>query len=180
MGQRSLLGFGLGLLLMGCALPSGSAFNARSNPVAPVITTQANTLSQSLPITAQITIAGQVIQLEVANTAQQQAIGLMGRTSLANDRGMLFPFNPPRPAQFWMKNTLISLDMLFIRKGVIKAIAVKAPPCKADPCPTYGSGNEVIDQVVEVRGGRAAELGLKVGDRISIQFLNKPGAAQNP
>lgn len=95
----------------------------------------------------------------------------MNRTSLASDRGMLFPFNPPRPAQFWMKNTLIPLDMLFLRNGVIKSIAKNVPPCKADPCPTYGSPNEEIDQVIELRGGSALQLGLKVGDRVSVQFL---------
>jgi uncharacterized membrane protein (UPF0127 family) len=131
-------------------------------------------MAQNLPISAIADIAGEKVQLEVANTPQEQATGLMGRTSLGDDRGMLFPFNPPRPVQFWMKNTLISLDMIFVRQGVVKAIATDVPPCKSDPCPAYGSANEVIDQVIEVRGGRSKALGLKVGDRLPVQLF-KPG-----
>ena len=122
---------------------------------------------QVLPITAQAQISGQIINLEVAKTPKEQAMGLMYRTELADDRGMLFLFDPPRKVNFWMKNCKISLDMIFIRSGVVKAIALDVPPCVADPCPMYGSGVP-IDQVIEVRGGRIRELGLKVGDRIII------------
>lgn len=129
--------------------------------------------SQALPISAVATIAGQPIQLEVARTLPQQATGLMGRQSLADDRGMLFPFRPPLRVSFWMKNVLIPLDMVFLRKGKVKAISSNVPPCNAEPCPTYGPDSE-IDQVIELRGGRATELGLKVGDTIKIQFLPAP------
>ncbi len=149
---------GLGLFLIGCASTSVS-----SQP----------SMVQSLPIAAQTRIGGNLIQLEVARTPQQQEIGLMNRTKLANDRGMLFPFDPPRPVQFWMRNTLIPLDMLFLRNGVVAGIAQNVPPCKADPCPTYGDRNQDIDQVIELRGGRAAELGLKAGDRLAVQFVKK-------
>jgi hypothetical protein len=123
-----------------------------------------------LPISALAEMAGQKISLEVARTPEEQAMGLMYRTSLAADRGMLFPFEPPRPVSFWMKNTLIPLDMVFLRNGEVKAIAANVPPCTTTPCPSYGPSTE-IDQVIELRGGRAAELGLKVGDRVSIKFL---------
>ncbi|NES04997.1 MAG: DUF192 domain-containing protein [Okeania sp. SIO2F4] len=122
---------------------------------------------QVLPITAKAQISGQIINLEVAKTPKEQAMGLMYRTELADDRGMLFSFDPPRKVDFWMKNCQISLDMIFIRSGVVKAIALDVPPCLADPCPVYGSGVPV-DRVIEVRGGRITELGLKVGDRIII------------
>ncbi len=161
--ESRLSGLSLGLLLLGCHVTSVEP--SMSVPPAPA-------MQQSLPITAQAKIGKTVIQLEVAQTPEQQRIGLMNRTSLASDRGMVFPFNPPRPVQFWMKNTLIPLDMLFVRKGVIKSIAKNVPPCKADPCSTYGSPAENIDQVIELRGGRAAELGLKVGARLPIQFLS--------
>ncbi len=123
---------------------------------------------QNLPIQAQAMISGKKINLEVAETPQEQAIGLMYRTFLPDDRGMLFSFDPPRKANFWMKNCQISLDMIFIRSGIVKAIAENVPPCFTDPCPTYGP-NMLIDQVIELRGGRAAELDLKIGDQIVIK-----------
>jgi uncharacterized membrane protein (UPF0127 family) len=101
---------------------------------------------------------------------EQQAMGLMYRTSLPDDRGMLFDFKPARLVNFWMKNCKISLDMIFLRDGVVEAIELSAPPCTADPCPTYGP-DTAVDRVIELRGGRAAELGVKVGDRIEIEFF---------
>lgn len=129
--------------------------------------TQNSKKGQILPITAQAIISGQTINLEVTKTPQEQAMGLMYRNSLPDDRGMLFSFDPPRQVTFWMKNCQMSLDMIFIRSGIVKAIAENVPPCLADPCPTYGS-DVSIDRVIELRGGRAAELNLKVGDQIVI------------
>lgn len=150
-------------------------------PPSPVVLSSPTSAGQMLPISAQAEIGGQRILLEVARTQQQQQIGLMYRTSLAANRGMLFSFDPPRPVSFWMKNTKIPLDMIFLQAGRVKAISANVPPCTADPCPSYGPENTIIiDQVIELRGGRAAELGLKVGDRVSIKFLdgNTTPAAQ--
>lgn len=122
---------------------------------------------QILPITAQAQISGQKINLEVTSTPQQQAMGLMYRAELADDRGMLFSFSPARKVAFWMKNCLIPLDLIFMNSGIVEAIQNKAPPCLTAPCPTYGPDVE-IDQVIELRGGRALELDLKVGDQIKI------------
>jgi hypothetical protein len=94
----------------------------------------------------------------------------MYRTSLPDNRGMLFEFKSARRVSFWMKNCKISLDMIFLRDGVVKAIELSAPPCTADACPTYGP-NTTVDRVIELRGGRATELGVKVGDPIEIEFL---------
>jgi hypothetical protein len=93
---------------------------------------------------------------------------------------MLFPFDPPRPASFWMKNTLIPLDMIFLRNGEVKAIEADVPPCTTTPCPSYGPDQIEIDQVIELRAGRAAELGLKVGDRVNIKFLGGNTAPSAP
>jgi uncharacterized protein len=124
---------------------------------------------QKLPITSQFSFKGQTIMLEVARTSQEQSTGLMNRTELGKDRGMLFVFSPPRPVSFWMKNTLIPLDMIFVSNGVVKYIGAQALPCKQDPCPTYGPDPRTdIDGVIELRGGRAAELQLKVGDRLKL------------
>jgi uncharacterized membrane protein (UPF0127 family) len=161
------------ILLLGCSAPGTTeAQPVNREPLrlhpAPVQTN----LGQDLPISAQITIAGEVIQLEVAETPDQQQIGLMYRESLAANRGMLFPFNPPRPVRFWMKNTLIPLDMVFLRDGIIQAIIANVPPCKQDPCTSYGPASLTeIDQVIELQTGRAAGLGLKAGDRLTVQSL---------
>ena len=102
--------------------------------------------------------------VEVARSDQEQAQGLMGRRSLAADRGMLFPFDPPRPASFWMRNTLIPLDMIFIRTdGTIARIAANTVPLSEEP---VGVEQE-MSAVLELRGGRAAELGIREGDRVS-------------
>lgn len=136
-------------------------------------------LGQNLPISARAIIGNQVIELEVAKTEAEQAIGLMYRESLPDNRGMLFPFNPPRAVAFWMKNVLINLDMIFLRDGEVKAIATNVPPCKQTPCPIYGPGATKIDQVIELRGGRASELGLKVGERILVEFLEPVNSYSN-
>ncbi|MFM7191531.1 MAG: DUF192 domain-containing protein, partial [Microcystaceae cyanobacterium] len=115
---------------------------------------------QQLPISAQFTVGDTVIELETARTPEEQAIGLMNRTELAEHRGMIFPFSPPRIARFWMKNTLIPLDMIFVYQGKIKAIAMDVPPCRRDPCPVYGPMTEV-DQVIELAAGRAKSLNLQ-------------------
>ncbi|MEO0409954.1 MAG: DUF192 domain-containing protein, partial [Cyanobacteria bacterium P01_A01_bin.135] len=128
---------------------------------------------QLLPISATADINGTRIDLEVAETDMQRAIGLMFRPQIPDDRGMLFPFDSAGPVRFWMRNVLVPLDMVFLRGERVEAIAAEVPPCEAMPCPTYGPDVN-IDQVIELRGGRAAELGLQVGDRISIDFMAQP------
>jgi uncharacterized protein len=124
---------------------------------------------QSLPISAEVTIGQQTIGLEVAATPMEQQIGLMARTSMAKDRGMLFPFQPARGVNFWMKNTLIPLDIIYLYQGVVEEIH-NAPPCSSEPCPTYPS-QKTIDQVIELGAGQAEALGLKVGDRLLVKPL---------
>ncbi|MGQ9872919.1 DUF192 domain-containing protein [Leptodesmis sp.] len=160
------------LLAPGCA--SVPAVSSTTSPIASQTTgaaIQAIAMGQILPISAQIKVGDQTIGLEVAKTEQQQEMGLMYRKQLEDNRGMLFPFHPPRPVGFWMKNCLISLDMVFLRNGQVVAIAHNAPPCQKEPCPVYGPPVSV-DQVIELRGGRAKELGIKAGDRLVIQFTN--------
>jgi uncharacterized protein len=127
---------------------------------------------QTLPISAVAIVPnGTKINLEVAGTPKEQEIGLMYRKVLPDDRGMLFQFPSAQPVSFWMKNTLIPLDMVFLRKGIVQYIAPNVPPCTADPCPSYGPSTP-IDMVIELRSGRAAELNLKLSDRVTIKFLN--------
>ncbi len=124
--------------------------------------------AQALPITAVVELGGRTINLEVAETPEEQAIGLMFRASLADDRGMLFPVDPPRPVSFWMKNVAISLDMLFIANGEVVAIELNVPPCLEEPCPTYGPEGMPVDAVLEVRGGLVEDLGVGVGDAVEV------------
>ena len=122
-------------------------------------------MGQLLPISVNTIMGDRALGLEVAKTPQEQAIGLMFRTELPDDRGMLFPIEPARNVRFWMKNVLIDLDMVFLREGVVQAIIPNVPPCLSENCPNYGP-DVPVDGVIELRGGRAAQLGLKVGDRI--------------
>jgi uncharacterized membrane protein (UPF0127 family) len=101
--------------------------------------------------------------VEVAETDKQQEIGLMFRRSLAPDRGMIFPYRPAQPVAFWMKNTLIPLDIIFIREdGRISSIA-RAEPLSLEPVPS----SEPVVAVLEIAAGRSAELGIKAGDVVS-------------
>ena len=134
---------------------------------APLEASTADPRGQQLPIEARAIVGDQTILLEVAKTPEQQEIGLMFRTELPSDRGMLFPFGQTRMARFWMKNTLIPLDMVFLREGRVVAIEVNVPPCRKDPCPSYGP-SLWVDAVLELPAGRSAQLGLKVGDRLAI------------
>lgn len=102
--------------------------------------------------------------VEVARTETEQAKGLMFRQTLGSDDGMIFPFNPPRPASFWMKDTMIALDIVFIRPdGTIARIADNATPYSLDPIPEA----EPVAGVLEIAGGRAAQLGIEEGDHVS-------------
>jgi len=122
-------------------------------------------MGQLLPVSANTIVGDRPLGLEVAKTPEEQAIGLMFRTELPEDRGMLFPIAPARNVRFWMKNVSSELDMVFLREGVVQAIIPNVPPCLSDTCPNYGP-DVPVDGVIELKGGRAAQLGLKVGDRI--------------
>jgi uncharacterized membrane protein (UPF0127 family) len=102
-------------------------------------------------------------RVEIADTVQSREQGLMFRRSLAPDRGMLFDFKTARPVAFWMKNTLIPLDMLFVgADGRILSIAREATPMSETPIPSGGDALAVI----ELPGGRAAEIAAEPGDLV--------------
>ncbi|MEE8271741.1 MAG: DUF192 domain-containing protein [Alphaproteobacteria bacterium] len=102
--------------------------------------------------------------VELAVTGAQQAQGLMHRDEMAADAGMLFVFEPMRPVSFWMKNTLIPLDMLFVAAdGRIVNIAERTTPLSTDSVPSDGP----VKAVLEINGGMAALLGIHPGDRVS-------------
>lgn len=165
----------LSVTLVGCSMPDGPPPPADdpATEAAPAATPAEITLNgpgQLLPVTATAEMRGKTFELEVAKTSAQQSLGLMFRSELPDNRGMLFPFSSPRRTSFWMKDVPVPLDMVFLRNGVVVAID-QAPPCRADPCPTYGPDNQIVDQVLELRGGRAAEIGLESGDTVAITAL---------
>lgn len=101
--------------------------------------------------------------VEIATTAQQQALGLMFRTSLAADKGMLFHNGKEREITMWMKNTYIPLDMVFIRAdGTVHRIAARTEPFSERMISSEG----LVSGVLEIAGGRAEQLGLKPGDKV--------------
>jgi hypothetical protein len=129
-------------------------------------------LGQVLPLEAEVHIGDQRFQLEVARTPPQQQLGLMFRESMPADQGMLFPFDPPQPAAFWMYNTRIPLDIIFVYQEKVVYLAANVPGCPQQPCPSYGPAvTQLVDQVVELNGGTAAKLGLQVGDEIDVTLL---------
>lgn len=115
-----------------------------------------------------------VVKLEVAATDKEIEHGLMFRTSLPEDQGMVFLFHPPRPVNFWMYHTLIPLDMLFVKNGKIVKIFENVPPCKSEnprDCPTYPAAEGLeVSEVVELVGGYAKKNEVKEGDSISFDM----------
>ncbi|WP_185982715.1 DUF192 domain-containing protein [Aureimonas mangrovi] len=103
------------------------------------------------------------IEVEVVDTPDTRATGLMHRESLDEDHGMLFVFDETQPVSMWMKNTLIPLDMLFLREdGSVATIARNARPFSLTPIPS----SEPVRYVLELNGGAAQDYGVAVGDRL--------------
>jgi len=111
-----------------------------------------------------IEINNQKILLELAITSEQQMNGLMFRTNLTG--GMLFIYDDDSQRSFWMKNTLIPLDMIFIDKNNKITTIHHALPCKADPCKVYASPK--AKYVLEVAGNFTIKNSINVGDKVSF------------
>lgn len=118
-----------------------------------------------------ITINGKKITLELADTPEKQTIGLMNRKFLSEDSGMLFIFPAENFYNFWMKNTLIPLDMIFITSENKIATIYTAQPCKADPCMHYVP-TKPVKYVLEVNAGYAQNNKIKEGDEVLINLSN--------
>jgi uncharacterized membrane protein (UPF0127 family) len=108
-----------------------------------------------------------MVEVDVADTPEQQALGLMHRESLAADAGMVFLFFDDRSGGFWMKNTLIPLSIAYFdRTGKILEI-LDMEPCEADPCESYTPGVSYRG-ALEVNQGAFEEWGVEVGDRLRV------------
>lgn len=153
-----------GLLLAATLVSCRAAAPANEAQQAPAARTAPSGLDLATLTIASAGGGSHVFTVEMARTSDQQAQGLMHRRTLAPDAGMLFPFDPPRPASFWMRNTLIPLDMIFIRAdGTIARVAANAVPLSETPVAV----EEPVTAVLEIAGGRAAQLGIRDGDRVS-------------
>ena len=144
------------LCTLACAACAGSPVAARRSPA--------------------VTLDGQRISVEIAADDASREHGLMDRTSMSADHGMLFAFADSQVRTFWMKNTLIPLDMLFFdAHRRLVTLHADVPPCKADPCAIYPS-TAPARYVLELNAGMAAKLGVRDGD--TIGFDNISTAAQ--
>ena len=164
-GRRVLALVAMALVSSALIAAPAQAWQARPKPAATA------TPSAKLDTVEILTSRGRVkFTVELAVTKAEQARGLMFRKSLAPDRGMLFPYNPPQRAAFWMKNTLIPLDILYIGPdGRVLSIARNAVPHDETPIPSGG----VVRGVLEIPGGRAAQLGILPGDRVLNKIFPK-------
>jgi len=112
--------------------------------------------------------SGAVYRLELALTPEEQAQGLMYRENLPDRTGMIFVFDQAGDHHFWMKNTMIPLDMIWMdESGKVIFVSANTPPCKADPCPTYGP-IAPARQVLEIAGGMAAKEKVTVGSTLRL------------
>jgi uncharacterized membrane protein (UPF0127 family) len=146
-------GLALALLMAGCAQPeTTSAPAALAAPAAQYEEVFVDTASGPVRF-----------EVEIADDEAERDQGLMYRQTLPGYRGMLFDFPDPRPVDFWMRNTVLSLDIIFIGvDGRILNIADHTTPLSDTPIPSEG----VARGVLEIGAGRAEALGIRPGDRV--------------
>lgn len=173
MGTRSS-GFGAGMMRICLAIGAAGLLAACTPQAATEAAAQAEQKSNAdvhpvsgLEIVPLTVTSGEKVhrfKAEVAATPEEQSRGLMFRTELGPDEAMIFPRRErPSPASFWMKNTPLPLDIIFIGPDSrISNIAAMTTPYSLDSVPSQG---DVIG-VLELIGGRAAELGIKPGDKV--------------
>ena len=125
-------------------------------------------------IEAEATIASCVFYLEVADTSQERARGLMGRKSLEKDRGILFVFQSEQTLSFWMRNTLIPLDILFIDEDLTVVDVQSMRPeheAAGDSPPIHTSAAPAL-YAIEINEGIAAECGIEPGASVVLRAIN--------
>lgn len=117
-----------------------------------------------------VVVEGERFRVEIADDDASRTQGLMFRDEMADDHGMLFIFERQQPRSFWMKNTRIPLDIIYLDSNFkVVSISADTPPCRSHSrrCPNYPSDGPA-QYVLEINGGQAAELGLEPGDRIEV------------
>lgn len=117
---------------------------------------------------SKVQLKNRVYSVETATDAASREQGLMYRTSLAANHGMLFIFPAPEKLTFWMKNTLIPLDILFFDSQYrLTNVHQHVPPCKTEPCPVYSSIGP-SQYVLELNAGEVEKLGVNPGDELAF------------
>ncbi len=157
------------------ALPAASGCNGAGQPASPSATGGPASASPApaAPGPRVEMPSGSTYQLELAKTPEEQAQGLMYRESLPEKTGMLFLFSDPGVHKFWMKNTMIPLDMIWLDgNGKVLFVSAGTPPCRADPCANYGPDAEAAS-VLEIAGGMAAREKVTVGARLKVVLSNQ-------
>ena len=120
-------------------------------------------------LSVKVDIDNHIFYVDVAVTPAQKELGLGYRDSMAQDHGMLFPYDHPEQYSFWMKGMRFPLDMIWIRDKTIIDITKNIPIATSDYLPTY-SPHVPADKVLEVNAGTTDRLNIKVGDAIKILF----------
>ena len=117
-----------------------------------------------------VELGGRTFSVEIADTAETQALGLMFRDTMPDDEGMIFIFPNEAPRSFWMKNTRIPLDIMYFDKDLkMVSISADTPPCKVSRCPSYPSTKPAM-YVFELNAGMAAELGVGPGAVLTLNL----------
>ena len=117
-----------------------------------------------------VVLGGERFKVEIADTQQKQALGLMFRDSMPADEGMIFLFPNEAPRSFWMKNTRIPLDIMYFDKNLkMVSISANTPPCRVSRCPSYPSSKPAM-YVLELNAGIASELGVGPGDSLVLDL----------
>lgn len=113
--------------------------------------------------------SGRSIVAEIADTPERSMYGYMYRHEVKDTEGMVFVYPESGLHPFWMKNTLVPLDIIWMDEAFQVLYVETAPPCKADPCPSYGTPR-MSRYIIELKAGAAAREGLRVGDTIQVAF----------
>ena len=154
MNRRGLLGALSGLMLLAACAGAGAPTDAKGDPLEPLTITTSSGEHRFM--------------VEIADDDAERQRGLMEREPLADDRGMLFQFPDVAERGFWMRNTPSPLDILYIDpRGRIVSIAKNATPQSDAVIPSNGPASGVL----ELRAGRADEIGAKAGDKVSHPFF---------
>lgn len=115
-----------------------------------------------------LTLSGKTFIVELADTPEEQATGLMNRTQLAPNHGMLFVYSSPHQVSFWMKDTLLALDLLFFdAEGRLLESYPNIQPCRQTHCPRYQS-HSPIQYALELPAGSVSNFGIRKGDQFKI------------
>lgn len=164
-GLRTLAAFAGGAALVACSpqTQAGAASEPTESAPAPAASVHPVSGLAVIPLTVTSGDERIAFSVEVADTPEAQARGLMFRTDLGDNEGMIFPYDGTRAQSFWMKNTPLPLDIIYIGPDRrISNIAAETEPYSLEPVYSVGP----VLGVLELRGGRAAELGIEPGDLV--------------